>query len=39
MFQRETADFEAALRKDERESLVSRPLLIANMDRDVSEYL
>lgn len=39
LFNRETADFEAALLKDEQESIVSRPLLIANMDRDVSECL
>lgn len=39
LFRREAADFEAALLKNERESIVSRPLLIANMDRDVSEYL
>jgi hypothetical protein len=36
LFQRETDDFEAALLKDERENIVSRPLLIANMDRDLS---
>jgi hypothetical protein len=39
LFQRETDNFEAALLKDERENIVSRPLLIANMDRDVSGYL
>ena len=39
LFQRETADFEAVLLKDEQENIVSRPLLIANMERDVSEYL
>jgi hypothetical protein len=39
LFQRETADFEAALLKDERDGIVSRPLLIANMDRDITGYL
>jgi hypothetical protein len=39
LFRRETADFEAALLKDEREGVVSRPALMANMDRDISEYL
>jgi hypothetical protein len=39
LFQRETDDFRAALLRDDRESIVSRPLLIANMDRDVSGYL
>jgi hypothetical protein len=39
LFQRETGDFESALLRDEHESIANRPLLIANMDRDVSEYL
>jgi hypothetical protein len=39
LFREETDDFEAALLKDEREDIVNRPLLIANMDRDVSGYL
>jgi hypothetical protein len=39
LFQRETDDFEAALLKDEQENIVSRPLLIANMDRDLSTAL
>lgn len=39
LFQRETDDFEAALFKDEQENIVSRPLLIANMDRDLSTAL
>lgn len=38
LFRRETADFETALLRDERESVVSRQLLIKNMDRDVSGF-
>jgi hypothetical protein len=39
LFQRETACFEAALLKDERKDIVSRPLLIANMDREIRDEL
>jgi hypothetical protein len=39
LFQQETRDFEAAMLQDEGRNIASRPILIANMDRDVSEYL
>jgi hypothetical protein len=39
LFQRETNDFEAALLSNEGENIISRPILIANMDRDISKYV
>jgi hypothetical protein len=39
LFVQEVNDFENALIKEDREAIASRPLLIANMDRDMSKYV